>query len=589
MNPTDDEWLIAQRLLTDPERRLAFLTAAQGNTGWFYRLKRDLQKSLNSENDEVIDKEAIPYLYSMVNVNQNEIIKFLRPYKTKNDKWKARVQNITRHIRDWKSDEAIALFEERFREAPVAQLGEFYEIHEIAKTHPRAACRLIRIALDRIFDDHVSTRCVDGETKLYLLHLPAALEILNGSTITEALGKVTELEPKYFLDTMFPWLERVVRFEPPKTDEPFTFANDALSESWYSSPYVVHHEINQGFINALTVLAGICKTDFDEFARKMETLPYCAPQRYVAHAYKNLADSMTEEALSFLISDKRRLDLGDHQQYDSRQLIKGIVPNLTSDQFGYLESAILSYEPLKKWRGLGALRWRGLEKLYLLQCLPVERLGTEARKQLVQLERKFPGIQASEDPGTGKGGWVAPPIPDETAQKMNDRSWLLAMNKYKGNVQHKDFLKGGAHEQGAVLSRLAKENPERFFKLAMRAPLDIDEAYVCALISGLSQSSAPPELTFNVIRRFQQSANRNVKQAVAWALQKRVDEGIPDDLIALLDAYLRDKPNEDETWWLREEEMSRRNGRQGDIHGGTIFQLLKFSTSSRNEDVDARL
>ncbi|HJP93083.1 MAG TPA: hypothetical protein VJ875_14090 [Pyrinomonadaceae bacterium] len=522
----------------------------------------------------MIDKETIPFIYSMVNANQSEIITFLRPHQQKNDKWKTRVQNITHYIRNWKSEEAIALFEERFREAPIERLGDFYEIHEIAKADPRAACRLIRIAFDRILDDQISTRTGGGEFHLYSLRLPAALEILNGSTITEALSNITKVDPKYFLDTMLPWLERVVSIKPPRDDDRFSFANDALSESWYSSHYVVQHEINEALIKALTELGEISKTQFAQAAQKIESLPYCSPQRYLVHAYRNLIASMTEDAFNFLISDRRRLDLGDHQQYDSRQLIKVIVPNLTKEQLVILESAILSYEPLRKYRGTVALRWRGLEKLFLLQCLPPERLTAEGHKQLRELERKFPGIRASEDPGTARGGFVGPPIPDDVAQKMSDKSWLRAMTKYKGNVQHEHFLKGGASEQGAVLSRLTKESPERFFKLAMRAPLDTDEAYVRGLIAGLSQSSAPAELAFDVIRRFVPVATSDTKRAIAWALEKRVDDGIPDDLIAVLDGYMREGPGEDESWWRREAEMNRRNGRQGDLHGGPHSSYL---------------
>lgn len=157
---------------------------------------------------------------------------------------------------------------------------------------------------------------------------------------------------------------------------------------------------------------------------------------------------------------------------------------------------------------------------------------------------------------------------------MSDTSWLHAMTKYKGNVQHKHFLKGGANEQGAVLSRLTKESPDRFFKLAMRAPLDTDEAYVRGLIAGLSQSSAPAELAFDVIRRFVPVATGDTKGAIAWALEKRVDDGIPEDLIALLDEYVREPPAEDESWWLREAEKNRRNGRHDDNHGGPHSSYL---------------
>jgi|GEM_PF-1163505 len=566
-NPTEDEWLIAQRMLANQNRRASLLAVARGNPGWFKRFKDDLKKSLDSDKDEILDNETIPFLYSMADGAQSETIGMLRPYRGKSRKWDERVANITRSIRVWKSEEGLALFEEVFRAAPVARLGDFYQIHDLAKEQPKAGCRLIRIAFDHILDEQLSSREIEGEQRPWLYNFPAGLEILNGSAITEALNTVTRVEPKYFLEMMLPWLERVTSIKAPRFDDAFLFTGDALSNSWHGSPYVVHHEINKAFIIALTELARQSAPDFLSMADRLEALPYSTPQRYLAHAYCNLAEVFSKEALDFLTADQRRLDLGDHQQYDTRQLIKAIIPHLSEELILKLEAAILRYEPIHKYRGVRALRWRGLEKLYLLQCLPIEGRSERGLKELHELERKFPGMRASDDPGTAKGGFVGPPIPDDIAKKMSDKAWLRAMTKYRGSVEHRDFLKGGAHQQGAVLSRLVKTEPERFFQLAMRAPLDTDQPYVCALINGLAESSAPAERTFDVVRRFEPLAARETKQAIAWALEKRVDDGIPEDLIAVLKGYLQDGIGDDESSWLREEETNRRDGRPVDLGG----------------------
>lgn len=570
-DPTDNEWIIAQRILVERNKRPLFLAAAQGNSGWFRRLKETLENSLKFDGDEILDKETIPFLCSIVNIEQTEVVGMLRPFRKKSEKWDQRIRKLIQSVGVWSTDEAITLFEEVFRDAAIDNIASFYEVHELAKSHPRVGCKLIRIALDRIVDEYVSTQGAAERVWRYDLSRP--LEVFNGTAISDALDKIPKVEPKYFLEIMLPWLERVVCLKDSRGKDSFSFTGDGLSDSWYSSPYVVLHEINEAFISALTTLARTAPTDFRELAKRVEVLTYATPQRYMAHVYRNVASSYCEDAVNFLTSDLRRLDLGDHHQYDTRQLIKVLIPHLQPEQTSKLEALILIYEPIKRYRGVSALTWRGLEKLYLLQCFPEELLSDDGLKALRQLERKFPDMRASENPRTSGGGLVGPPIPDEIARKMSDKAWLSAMQKYKGNVEHRDFLKGGAAQQGAVLSRRVKEEPERFYRLAMRVPLETDQFYVRAFITGLGESAAPPARTFDVMRRFAPVADSETKRAISWVLQKRTEE-IPADIVELMEGYLRGPEAEDESWWLREEEANRKQGRNADNHGGAYSSYL---------------
>jgi hypothetical protein len=52
----------------------------------------------------------------------------------------------------------------------------------------------------------------------------------------------------------------------------------------------------------------------------------------MARAYRGVPEPYTEEALNFIVSDRRRLDLGDREQYDTRQLVKALTPHLTDAQ-----------------------------------------------------------------------------------------------------------------------------------------------------------------------------------------------------------------------------------------------------------------
>jgi hypothetical protein len=100
----------------------------------------------------------------------------------------------------------------------------------------------------------------------------------------------------------------------------------------------------------------------------------------------------------------------------------------------------------------------------------------------------------------------------------------------------------------------------------MRMPLDTDQRYVRALLNGLAESAAPAERLYETVRRFAPHARAETKRVIARTLQKRSANGVPKDLIDLLEGYVRGEADGDETSWLREEEESRHDGRQDDFH-----------------------
>ncbi len=572
-NPTDDEWLIARRMLINTARRARVLAVMQGNPGWFARLKSTLEQNLARQDERTLDAETLPYLYSILNVSQADAVSMLRPYSGHSEQWDRRLRRAVRSIRDWKTNEAIELFEEVFRHLPSSELKQYYELDDLALAHPQAGCRLIRLAFDRILDNYLAQGQEEGEVRLHLFSFTSELEALNGSTIDKALKAVSHAEPKYFLEEMLPWLERVLSLTPARDRDNRYFIPDALSSLWHGID-VVHRHLIKAFVAALTTLGRTSPTDFRQIAERLEASPYSTPQRLMAHAYSAMPELYTGEALDFLVSEPKRLDLGDHEQYDTRQLVKVLAPHLTDEQVSQLEAAFLSYFPIRRYVGVAGLRWRGLKQLYLLQCIPVGRLTERGVRRLRELERKFPDVHASENPSTMRGGAVGPPIPGNVARKLSDKAWMCAMAKYKGHVEHRDFLKGGAMELAVVLLELVKGDPERFFRLARKVPSDTDQSYVRAFISGLADSSAPAERLYETVRRFAPHARAETKQAIARSLEKRSAEGIPADLINLLEGYVHGEADEDEASWLREEEENRQSGRQDNFHNAPYNSYL---------------
>lgn len=536
LSPTDDEWVVARRLLASSPSRTRLLNGLQGNPGWFARFDGRPIQELLSQDDQTLDTEIIPYLASMLNSAQAKVIQLVRPYKGSSDQWDNRLIWLLRRIHTWHALEAVELFEEMLCRIPTFTVDQIYELNDIAKGYPEAGCRLIRTVFDRELDQYLSKQ--DQHSNPYPHSFCSQLESLNGSTIDRALKTLSEAEPKLFLDSMLPWLDKVFGLSNEPTEDWPHYSIDELSYGSSWSSYVVQHQLIQSFTAALIKLAQTEPEAFRQAANYLAALPYQTPQHLLVHVYKAVAEMYAEDALEFLLADQRRLNLGDRQQYASRQLIEGVYPFLSGSGRIELENHILSYTSIWKHWGLDGLRWRGLEQLFLLQSLPADELTERGLRFLQELERKFPGVKASEKTVSRENGIVGPPISEQSARKMSDNAWLGAIQKYQGSVEHKDFYKGGSAELAALLRRLIKEDPGRFLGLIERAPDSVDICYIEAFINGLDESDAPADWLFDVVRRF--APRHNIKRMVAWALEKRVGTGLPNDLIDLLESYVRD-------------------------------------------------
>jgi hypothetical protein len=95
---------------------------------------------------------------------------------------------------------------------------------------------------------------------------------------------------------------------------------------------------------------------------------------------------------------------------------------LTSVSGAELEAYIISWNLILRYRGLEGLWWRGLEQLYLLQVIPSEYLTDRGARYLAELERKFPGVRAREEPLRIEAQFVGSPIDEEAHAKMSDKA-----------------------------------------------------------------------------------------------------------------------------------------------------------------------
>ena len=136
---------------------------------------------------------------------------------------------------------------------------------------------------------------------------------------------------------------------------------------------------------------------------------------------------------------------------------------------------------------------------------------------------------------------------------MSDEAWLGAMRKYDESTgwgaPREDFLKGGVVELSRAFQEHVKAEPERFYQLALRFDDSIPAYYIAAAISGLAESDAPAVHVFDLIRYHEPRLSGEHRRSVIRALDKRAKEGVPDDLLKLLEDWALHDPDPSQELW----------------------------------------
>ena len=193
------------------------------------------------------------------------------------------------------------------------------------------------------------------------------------------------------------------------------------------------------------------------------------------------------DAIGWMILDPRNFALGwsGSRCWASRELIEECSSGCSSDLFQTLESAILTYWP--SWEGREE---RGYSQYELLPALDATRMSRAARRRLQELDRRFP-TRSPQAPQPTVVRSVGSPIGNDASMHMSDDDWIRALKKHNGDHSNwnGEVLVGGARQLAGVLGRRARDDPERFSKLALRFNDEIPAAAINEIIRNVESST----------------------------------------------------------------------------------------------------
>lgn len=532
-NPTQAETIWARRLLIDPAARRRFLRSAHGNSAWFAALRPELEALLRAD-DAAID-DVLWFFVSVMRDCQREVVSIVQPRLAENDAWRKRGHWMISWMREWTAPEAIDFFDE-VMQSGAALPQHFFEFKDMARLDAERTANVILRLLDRQVGALPPDASPSG-----VIH---SFNVISGD-LDDALTIVAESAPETWLAGIVRLLERVFVFTDPAGGSGHSFRHDAIA-LWSDNFDNVERHVLRSALTALVTVGERDRDRFSGFIEALSRLEYITAQVLVARAYTHFRGRYSSDAVRFLLSDARRFWLGSGDAIHTRRLIDAIAHGVMEDEVRLLEEAIFRHVEWHRADPHDALRFSGIEHLYLLSAIPLDRLSHRARVRLDEFRRKFPDVNLSLDKSDFgfRMHHEHSPIEPAAAEQMRDEDWLRAMAKYNAD----DPLPRGLTSPRALaelLKEQTKKDPKRFVALSEKMPADAVDAYAAAVIEGLSESSAPPSFLLDAVRRFASQPGRRLRREISWVLQKHLRHIAP-DVLDLFESWVRDPSLDDE-------------------------------------------
>ena len=273
-------------------------------------------------------------------------------------------------------------------------------------------------------------------------------------------------------------------------------------------------------------------------------------------AYADGGELFAEEAMALLCAEPARLHCGYHDSshWTSKCLIEKLSPHCSAETFQALEAILSEYRTDYERSEEGA-RIRGRSNVTLLSALPPARRSARTSERLVELETKF-GKSDSAPRGI-RCYTVVSPVPEEEAKDMSDDDWLATIAKYRGVGHHSDWEhpeRGGEQQFAGMMQNFVKREPERFARLSLRFPTDINSCYWMNALYGLKEAAIPSAIKIEVTRRVFNLDDEACLKPAAELLSRITDEFLPPDAIEFLVRLATEHSDPDREMWRAEKE-----------------------------------
>jgi len=385
------------------------------------------------------------------------------------------------------------------------------------------------------------------------------------------LDKLVEAEPLVFASRLLPAFVALASrdAELPRSRMKQFAHSPVLDWRWHrkgdGSPF-------EALSTALRLVAERRPSDLVPLMRPFFDTEVEAVQITIADALASGGAALAQEGLEFLLSDPRRLDVGDAvgdgadgvirtvHGWSSRELVRAVSDCLPAGDVARLRDCIEAWSrypaPTADDGGPEVRRlmigWAEEARLSLLAQLPPGALTPRRRRQVEEWRAVQPSFKGRMN-SLGMANLVGSPMSAEMMARASDDQ-IVAMVEARHDAAEERFdcrrpHTGGARQLAQAFGEFAKVHPERAMRIVGDRLLPGRHEAVAG--NGLRElagcEALEPERIVALVRSLVDKgfASRSWRNEAGWAFTTlaRRRGGLPDGDVALLETWLEDDPD----------------------------------------------
>ena len=534
IQPTSEDWIAVEPIAWGDSRIGPRLLLLLNRPGWF-----DAADSLGRWEAWLADERRVDAAFHQLTIVARErptrVAELVRPYIAISEDWRRRLSlMVLRSLSSGLVDLAVEIIERGELDENHGWLPEDLDfwllLYPLIGEDPVGAARLIGAFLNRGLLRAQESGAED----------PFQSDQLSmGSQATSVIGDAATGAPAEFVDRVLPFVATVAMAGQSRRD-----GRLPRGRRWGHLVLWQHPTVDESVFAAVDdALRALAIEDPAKCSEAIGRLRFAESYELRFLACRALtALSQPDDAVCWLVSDPRNLALGwmDIPHWASRELIREHSSTCSADLFESLVSMLLGYWPI--WEESDH---RGLSQYELLSALDTTRMAQAGQRRLRELERLFPDWEP-QAPQPLVAQFVESPISDDTSVHMSDDDWIRALRTHTGEQPDWDGAVpvGGARELARVLGQRAKDDPERFARLALRFDEGIPAVAMNEIIRNVEGNVGLDALT-ELCERAHRTYGSAVGQAVCSSIARARTAN--DRLVALLLSYAQDADPDHET------------------------------------------
>lgn len=564
--PDNEETDIFVTLLASENIGPRILSAIVGNPGWFARLSHTPELKVWLQKPPEKAFYCVPFLSVAIRFSPERTLNMLIEYWTDNPAFDHLTLEVLQNLNEWNLHFAniAAKIIRRSASHSALLLAE-----RIAEKSPELATHVVRAELDRRSEEALRKSEDQSSRKSGLTeteYSSALKRLIEDERDWYNIEKIAAAAPQAFLDLIWPWFLQVVE---QISDQEHRFVVG------YRDDQVTYKGFKRDFPRSLIVaalLVSVCKlaeTDPDcflSFLEENQNSDFLIVHRLLARGLEKLTNERSDQVLSYLIGDPRRMVLGDFEdnRRETKRLISGVSRSLSPEDRLRLEEHVLQFKPYKEISPLPSpeerfrrLKWVRQDRLRLLRAFNKKHLSPKARRILEKEERALPDTKNYDSHISG--GWVGPRISSEKMSRASDQALLQLFNELPDETgwnHPKKRMTGGAIQLSREFQTIAKTEPGRAVRLVRMLEPNRHDIYAGAALDGLAESQLPTGEYSSLFEDLIQKgfSSEEFLEKAASGLEKLAhrDKGLADESLSWLELWLSNNPHP--TWPADQEE-----------------------------------